>query len=87
MIGKRQKLTMKMESLIVSVQPSRIVNQAPAAMPRIVRPKTTRASSRSRGEPTGAARSSTELAMARMVPRPSGRNQGRPACEFARPLP
>jgi hypothetical protein len=36
----------------------------PAAMPRIVRPKMTRASSRRRGEFTVAARSSVELDMA-----------------------
>ena len=63
MNGNRQKLSRKPRS--VSVFPvSRIENQMPPAMPRIVRPKMTRASSRRRGELTGAARSSVELDMA-----------------------
>ena len=63
MNGNRQKLSRKPRS--VSVFPvSRIENQMPPAMPRIVRPKMRRASSRRRGEVTGAARSSVELDMA-----------------------
>ena len=51
MIGKRQKLRRKARS-ISNFPASMIENQMPAAMPRIVRPKMTRASSRRRGELT-----------------------------------
>jgi hypothetical protein len=63
MIGNRQKLRRKARS--VSTFPaSMIENQMPPAMPRIVRPKMTRASSRRRGELTGPVGSSIELDMA-----------------------
>ena len=47
MIGKRQKLKRKARS-VSAFAVSMIENQMPAAMPRIVRPKMTRASSRRR---------------------------------------
>ncbi len=70
MIGNRQKLRRKARS--VSTFPaSRIENQMPDAILRIVRPKMTRASSRRRGEFSAAPGISIELAMEVMVPRPA----------------
>jgi hypothetical protein len=63
MIGKRQKLRRNARSSS-NFPASMIENQMPPAMPRIVRPKMTRASSRRRGELTAAARLLVERAMA-----------------------
>jgi hypothetical protein len=63
MIGNRQKLRKKPRSNS-NFPASMIENQMPAAMPRIVRPKMTRASSRRRGEFMAGMGSSRELDMA-----------------------